>query len=109
MYDFLHYFSDYQFFSIARQRLLFASIILPLFSHSPLSYLGCQYIQNVSFQTWFSSMRNMDRIVMAESLKVNIEPWIASKLPHPQMLLNFVWLAFVFLNSNDVEARLPKG
>ena len=54
-------------------------------------------------------MQNMDRIVMAEFLIKNIEPWIASKSPHPQMLPNFVWLAFVFLNSNDVEAKLPKS
>ena len=46
---------------------------------------------------------------MAESLKVNIEPWIASKSPHPQMLPNSVWLVFVFLNSGGEEARLPKS
>ena len=51
----------------------------------------------------------MDRIVMADSLKVNIEPWIVSKSPHPQMLPNFVWLAFVFLNSGGEEAGLLKG
>ena len=51
----------------------------------------------------------MDRIVRAESLKVSIEPLKVSKSPHPQTLLNSVWLVFVFLNSGGEEARLPEG
>ena len=54
-------------------------------------------------------MRNMGRIAVDESLRVSIEPWIASKSHHPQMLLDSVWLVFVFLNLSGEEARLPRG